>query len=83
MGEGLGVPLTRASSRHGAKGSVRLVTCVSPWQVRDLYLVGMVEVDHKKRRDNRLSTGRSERSCPSPSPPPGPPWQPTAERLLP
>uniref|UniRef100_A0A8B9C6C3 Molecule interacting with CasL protein 1 n=1 Tax=Anser brachyrhynchus TaxID=132585 RepID=A0A8B9C6C3_9AVES len=28
-------------------------------QVRDLYLVGMVEVDHKKRRDNRLSTAVS------------------------
>ncbi|KAM6114658.1 F-actin-monooxygenase MICAL1 [Phoenicopterus ruber ruber] len=28
-------------------------------QVRDLYLVGMVEVDHKRKKDNRLSTAVS------------------------
>ncbi|KAM6399031.1 F-actin-monooxygenase MICAL1 [Rhynochetos jubatus] len=28
-------------------------------QVRDLYLVGMVEVDHKRKNDNRLSTAVS------------------------
>ncbi|XP_064894508.1 F-actin-monooxygenase MICAL1 isoform X2 [Columba livia] len=29
---------------------------IKPSQVRDLYLVGMVEVDHKRKSDSRLST---------------------------
>ncbi|KAM9369359.1 F-actin-monooxygenase MICAL1 [Phaethornis superciliosus] len=32
---------------------------IKPSQVRDLYLVGMVEVDHRKQSDNRLSTAVS------------------------
>lgn len=37
------------------------------WQVRDLYLVGTVEVDSKRKSDNRLSIGRSNQSCLIPS----------------
>ncbi|XP_064328313.1 F-actin-monooxygenase MICAL1 isoform X1 [Phalacrocorax carbo] len=32
---------------------------IKPTQVRDLYLVGMVEVDHKRKSNNRLSTAVS------------------------
>ncbi|XP_064894509.1 F-actin-monooxygenase MICAL1 isoform X3 [Columba livia] len=32
---------------------------IKPSQVRDLYLVGMVEVDHKRKSDSRLSTAVS------------------------
>ncbi|XP_065710453.1 F-actin-monooxygenase MICAL1 isoform X1 [Patagioenas fasciata] len=32
---------------------------IKPSQVRDLYLVGMVDVDHKRKSDNRLSTAVS------------------------
>ncbi|KAM9255288.1 F-actin-monooxygenase MICAL1 [Cariama cristata] len=32
---------------------------IKPSQVRDLYLVGMVELDHKRKSDNRLSTAVS------------------------
>lgn len=39
------------------------------WQVRDLYLVGTVEVDSKRKSDHRLSIGRNNQSCPIPSMP--------------
>lgn len=44
-------------------------------QVRDLYLVGMVEVDHKRKSDSRLSTGRSSSPVPGPPVPPSSPCQ--------
>lgn len=54
-------------------------------QVRDLYLVGMVEVDHKRKSDNRLSTGRRSQFCPGPlgTRTPCSSWQPMPEQLLP
>lgn len=38
---------------------------ITPSQVQDFYLVGNVEVDHKKKIDNRLSTGRSSPMVPA------------------
>jgi len=72
-GGGLDVPLAGVSSLRWLWSGGDLPLACPRRQVRDLYLVGTVEVDHKTKRDNQLNTGRSSWSCPGPPVPPGSP----------